>query len=796
MALSPEERQLGAALKKSGKTNTEIARIIASRRAGSTTPEQPQEEPSPSYSQGVSQAYQSGISKIEQGREAAQQGDSLVETIPGATKAAAGTIEALSAPVAPLFAPVANAFKSATDYLSETPFFKGYGEDTANLPADETNTGEQILDFTADLGVVAGTATGPKGVTAVASKAKSALSAAREALAPLPEGSAGIQAAREAGTLPESLMQRVARIPKAKQAEFEQIAGVPVGRYLIQRDIFGTPDKIVEQLYNRFQQSKGEADKALATLKGNYKNSAVGGMLKELGDRERSISSVGAPSRDLERVIALDKKMKGEGLSMSEVNEVKRLYERNVKLEFMKDPSKLGQNVARANNLDSAVREWQMSMARQLGLKNLDEINKETRLARQLADDLGAEYSGSAGNNAIGITDWIALSGGSVANLGMFLTKQALTSKTVMSKAAELMAGSTPKVAAPKAEISAPTIDNYMKFLERTDPKAQGGGPNNAMNTVNVANTTAPGQAQVWPTTASKPSKAGVTSTGSARIGKEGVSAQKADTSVPFEGAETTLDRFRKEGLPLRAYRGTLSGEIGSIPKEGLSVSFDNSVAAKYAKARGQGGFTDKVELAPDAKVIKLDQVPNEIRAAEEGSDFAGKAAIWARKNGYDILDMSAGNEAELRILTSKAIKGASPSIPKELEPLAAEARKYKSAEEFIKMTAYSPARDSAARGTLRKAVAALQEDNPLASLKPNAENPKLDTSTVRIKAEDIREGARPFVLVDGDKVIDGHHALEAYKSLGFENIPTIQKSDLTDFYNKATGGTPKGAKP
>lgn len=103
-------------------------------------------------------------------------------------------------------------------------------------------------------------------------------------------------------------------------------------------------------------------------------------------------------------------------------------------------------------------------------------------------------------------------------------------------------------------------------------------------------------------------------------------------------------------------YRGATSNEVGSIPKEGLSVSLDPGVAKKYAKARGLSGFTDKQYISSDAKVIKLEDVPNSIRAAEEGSDFAGKAAIWARKQGYDVLDMTKGNEAEMRILNNNAL--------------------------------------------------------------------------------------------------------------------------------------------
>lgn len=123
-----------------------------------------------------------------------------------------------------------------------------------------------------------------------------------------------------------------------------------------------------------------------------------------------------------------------------------------------------------------------------------------------------------------------------------------------------------------------------------------------------------------------------------------------------YKSAETTLDRVLSSGETPKVYRGTSDLQKGQIPKEGLSVSFDPSVANSYAKSRGLSGYVDTIKISPKAKIIKLDDIPNSVRSAEEGSDFAGKAAIWARKNGYDILDMSNGNEAELRILNDNVI--------------------------------------------------------------------------------------------------------------------------------------------
>lgn len=247
------------------------------------------------------------------------------------------------------------------------------------------------------------------------------------------------------------IMQRVARISKGKQAKFEKTAGESVGEYLVKRDIYGDQDQVAQKLYDRFQTSKGVADDALASIQGTYRAKQVDTALDELIAREARVSSPGAPSKDLARVNTLFNKNKGEGLTMSEINEVKRLYERNNKLDYLKQ--NLPESVARANNIDNAIREWQFAQARKAGLQNLPEINRETRLAKQLLDDLGAESAGSAGNNAVTLTDWIALSGGDPTSISLFLGKKTLGNKKIQSSIAQSRFAKKPsdKVGIPTA---------------------------------------------------------------------------------------------------------------------------------------------------------------------------------------------------------------------------------------------------------------------------------------------------------------------------------------------------------
>lgn len=123
-------------------------------------------------------------------------------------------------------------------------------------------------------------------------------------------------------------------------------------------------------------------------------------------------------------------------------------------------------------------------------------------------------------------------------------------------------------------------------------------------------------------------------------------------------------------------------------------------------------------------------------------------------------------------------------------DPLIQEARKYKSAEEFVKETVYRANGDSKSRGVIRNLLDNQTTKKSIKDLIPNVNNPQLDKSTISIYEDIIKNDRKtPFVLVDGNNVIDGHHKLEAYKNLGFNEVPTISKSQLTDIWNKAQKG-------
>ena len=356
---------------------------------------------------------------------------------------------------------IGQGLNAVSNALSETPFIKGTAKD---LPKSNSGgLGEGLLGTLSSGGQIASDILAYKGIADTGNKIADTGNKIVDTT------SQGIQKTKSiiddyskqakqglqemTSDQPAKIMQRVARIPKSQQAKFEQVAGESVGEYLSKRGIFGNVDEISSKLYDRFIQSKNTADTALEQLPGVYNPAPVKTALAELVGRESRVSTPGAESQNLARVKELANKFDDQGLTMPEINKVKRLYEANVKVDYLKSASANPEAVVRATNIDSAIRKWQFKQAETLGLKNLGEINRETQLAKNLLNALGKEYAGSAGNNAITLTDWIMLSGGDPSAITGFLVKKGFSSKSVQAALAKFLNKGNPITREVKANI-------------------------------------------------------------------------------------------------------------------------------------------------------------------------------------------------------------------------------------------------------------------------------------------------------------------------------------------------------
>src|SRR3990167_5816930 len=385
-----------------------------------------QEQPSD-----ISQAFQSGVQRMKTGFEQAREAENPLEAIRSGVTLGAGAIETAFSPLAPAVKPIMKPVQKGVDFvagkISDVPQVQKFAQ---------TKTGQKVAtgaEVVGDLATIAGTAaafSSPKPKLPIKST----------------EGLVGkVRATTQSqiSNAPAKIMQRVARISKGKQAKFKQLSGESVGEYLSKRGIYGNGDDIATKLYDRFTKSKGAVDAQFEKMSGVFEPAPVRTALKELLARETQASTMGAPSPILGQLKTLMSKSGKGGWTMKEINTIKRLYERNVKVDYLKTQNPVG--VARATNIDSAITKWQRSQASTLGFKNLQAMKKETQLAKRLLDDLGIEYSGRAGNNAITLTDWIMLSGGDPTAISAFLVKKTFSSKQVQSALAKyLNRGKTP----------------------------------------------------------------------------------------------------------------------------------------------------------------------------------------------------------------------------------------------------------------------------------------------------------------------------------------------------------------
>lgn len=348
----------------------------------------------------IGDAFNSGVSQIGEGFNQANNGSANpLNPIESALKVGSGAVSALSSPLAP----VMNAFTDASG-INETS--NQIVQGASNIPAVQnfamSPQGEatsRAVGAVGNAANIAGAVTGFDGVKA------------------LPDTFAGFAQKSEGGMSPNAgptasatLMNKVARINPSDAEHFSHMSGgTTPGGFLDARGIYGSPQSVVAQLFDRFTQSKNAVDSALSNLPGLYKNSAVETALKDVVDQAKATSAEGAPSPYLSQAQNLLARIQHEGLDMSSINAAKRLYESTVKTNYIKDGVSAG--IERANNIDSSIRTWQQDAANKLGFTNIQGLNKETQLSKMLMDSMGKKANAQLGNNLVGLTDWIVASG-------------------------------------------------------------------------------------------------------------------------------------------------------------------------------------------------------------------------------------------------------------------------------------------------------------------------------------------------------------------------------------------------
>jgi len=444
MAFNQQEQEIIKWGLQNGKSKDEVKQAISNFRLGIVPQKTKVEVEKPSMFERVQTSIQEKGAKVQE--QIAGEGEfadkSALERGIGATATGFSALSSTLYNVLPEVArntldkageAIGGGINYLADKISENPALQRF----ANSEAGQDT--ERVARVLADLGIISGEILGADQSAKLLQKgtdiAKKGLETAGEKL------TAGTEQVFIAGEklLPKSpeIMNRVARLNPKQAQTFEKLAGKSHGQYLTETGNFGTPDKIIANEATKFTQSLNSVDDALNKLPGVYKYGSIADALKELSKKAIAESSDNIKSPYFSRVKELTTKFSKEGLNMSEINEVKRLFERNVKLGYNKltDATKVKQ----ATNIDSALREWQVKQASDLGFKNIADLNKQTQLSKFIINNLGDQVVGKSGLNNVTLTDWIMLSGGDPTAVAGFLTKKFFSSKGVQAKIAEML---------------------------------------------------------------------------------------------------------------------------------------------------------------------------------------------------------------------------------------------------------------------------------------------------------------------------------------------------------------------
>ena len=161
--------------------------------------------------------------------------------------------------------------------------------------------------------------------------------------------------------------------------------------------------KTAEDVTNYFLDSKNKVDDAMASIEWTFTSDKLTRVLDDVVYFAKDTDNP-----DLQKFQALQTKNLNGWLTMSEINDVKRFFERNNKFTYLKSMDSQGsKNAQKATNWDTELRQRQQDIAAENWLTNLKELNKETQAAKFIADNATNWQSGIKWNNPISLTDWI-----------------------------------------------------------------------------------------------------------------------------------------------------------------------------------------------------------------------------------------------------------------------------------------------------------------------------------------------------------------------------------------------------
>lgn len=269
----------------------------------------------------------------------------------------------------------------------------------------------------------------------------------------------------------ENLVSKTLGIGNSKGAkDFKRFnKGESMEEYLVRTGNINDPEKTMMKEFEKATQSRISGEQAMKEVPGIYNNEYVEAGIKGLLAKEKKI---GIPGGDSKEIFDLAQKyQKDGGLSFWEANRVKQLYEKNVKLDFLKE--RAADSIQKANRIDQGIRQWQRNTAKKGGFTNLSDIMKQTQNARMVANELYKKSLKGDANKGFNLFDAVLLAGGNPAGLSLAIGRRLFSSDTVRTGMARAFAGKKSKdLITPKR---GPVRDFFLNAPKEGTPKTTQG---------------------------------------------------------------------------------------------------------------------------------------------------------------------------------------------------------------------------------------------------------------------------------------------------------------------------------
>ena len=225
------------------------------------------------------------------------------------------------------------------------------------------------------------------------------------------------------------IIQNNNRMTKKQQETFNKMSGEDQWKWMNDRNL-----RTQEDLVNYFLESKWKVDDAMAKIEWQFTSKELTTVLDDAVDFAKKTEN-----SDLSKLEKLQAKNAQWWLTMDEINDVKRFYEKNNKFNYLKEWT--AEKSALATNRDTALREWQQKIAAENWLDNLQQLNKETQAAKYLADNATNWQSGIKWNNPISLTDRIVFAGDGINtnSLAWLVSKKVFTSSRFQNKLVDVL---------------------------------------------------------------------------------------------------------------------------------------------------------------------------------------------------------------------------------------------------------------------------------------------------------------------------------------------------------------------